>query len=294
LKRCFSQSRGVLRSFSRQNVLKFSHATPTEPKSSDKKHDLPDNVVFNPVLLNRHDDIKDLGDLETHMGGTELAEAVDPHYWDELLPGIVDIEGSVGSSFLNPVVIPTFGDTERIIGCMGECWKADHIDFDHAEFQYWIMQEDSFGVCSDCGLHFFCASNESIQHLGLPVQGKMDGAAHKDMLSGREVPLTSEDFDLSRKYLSEKYELTDHIMNEMVQQAKGIMTPELTQTVESIQLELADIKQAKDFLLKLEKKETTPLTEHLKELDASEERKQKVLKDVNSLYVVEEMKEVKH
>jgi len=33
------------------------------------------------------------------------------------------VEGGVGSSFLNPVVVPTFGDTERIVGCMGDCWS---------------------------------------------------------------------------------------------------------------------------------------------------------------------------
>jgi len=81
-------------------------------------------------------------------------EIIDPHYWDELLPGIVDVESGHGSSFLDPIIIPTFGDKERVLGCIGDCSEFDG-DIENANFKFCLLSEDTFSVCTHCGLHFF-------------------------------------------------------------------------------------------------------------------------------------------
>lgn len=50
---------------------------------------------------------------------------------------------------------------------MGECYEGDNIDFDAAEWQYWVMKEDHFGMCDECGLVFFLASPEVLSQMEL-------------------------------------------------------------------------------------------------------------------------------
>jgi len=184
------------------------------------------------------------------------------------------------------------------------------------------MEEDSFGVCGDCGLHFFCASNESIQQIGYPVQGNMNAEAQKKLLSAREEPVpTAEDYELSHKYLTEKYERTKTVLNSILadssapvvggadggksdtENGKALTSvdhfdldeeeeiEEQKETVEEIKLEMADIMNAKEFLNKLQRGETTIMKEHFKDLDESEERRNKAFAEAYSKYVIEPPKE---
>lgn len=72
--------------------------------------------------------------------------------------------GEVGSSALNPIIIPSLGFEERVISCSGECYNPD-ADLDSIEWQYWVMKEDSFGMCDQCGLVFFLASPHVIAQM---------------------------------------------------------------------------------------------------------------------------------
>jgi len=112
----------------------------------------------------------DMPTLWERAVGIERAELIDPHIYDELLPEIIDIENGVGSSFYKPIILNSNGESERIIGCFGRCYDGDLIDFDSAELQYWVMQENTFGVCDECGMVFYLASPEMNSWMNLMQQ----------------------------------------------------------------------------------------------------------------------------
>ena len=62
------------------------------------------------------------------------------------------------------------GDSERVLGCFGECYRGDDIDFDSAEQQFWVMSENSFGVCDECGLFFYLASPKTLSRMQIETQ----------------------------------------------------------------------------------------------------------------------------
>lgn len=75
-------------------------------------------------------------------------------------PEVVDIESGVGSSLFNPIIVASRGEPERVVGCLGDCWKANDIDYHTTDMQFWVMKENTFSVCDECGLIFYCASDE--------------------------------------------------------------------------------------------------------------------------------------
>ncbi|KAF0981625.1 hypothetical protein FDP41_012282 [Naegleria fowleri] len=92
--------------------------------------------------------------------GSERAELLDPTLFDDHLPEVVDIESGVGSSLFNPIIVASRGEPERVVGCLGDCWKANDIDYHTTDMQFWVMKENTFSVCDECGLIFYCASDE--------------------------------------------------------------------------------------------------------------------------------------
>jgi hypothetical protein len=102
--------------------------------------------------------------------GSERAELLNPHIYDELLIELVDVENGVGSSIFNPIIIPSMGEPERVVGCMGECYRGDDIDYDSSEQQFWVMSENTFGVCDECGLFFYLASPKTISRMQIEEQ----------------------------------------------------------------------------------------------------------------------------
>jgi hypothetical protein len=107
--------------------------------------------------------------------GNERAELIDPHIYDELLPEIIDIDSGVGSSFYQPIIISSLGESERVVGCLGRCYDGDNIDLDSTEMQYWVMTENTFGVCDECGLVFYLASQETLSQMEIWRQLQEEG-----------------------------------------------------------------------------------------------------------------------
>jgi hypothetical protein len=57
------------------------------------------------------------------------------------------------------------GESERVVGCLGRCYDGDNIDLDSAEPQYWVMSENTYGVCDECGMVFYLASDETLSQM---------------------------------------------------------------------------------------------------------------------------------
>jgi len=208
-------------------------------------------------------------------------EIIDPHYWDELLPGIVDVESGHGSSFLDPIIIPTFGDKERVLGCIGDCSEFDG-DIENANFKFCLLSEDTFSVCTHCGLHFFCASNESINILGYPVQGDQGYEMMKKVTGekSKNENFISDDFIEARRVLTKQYEKTlseiEIKEKEKIEEEDEQLKEEGQKLIDALKSELFTINNAKEFLGKIERKETTMLDEYIKDLDESKERFDKI------------------
>lgn len=146
--------------FDEPTPIRLHDVTPNPlPKSLAPTHeeDYENNWLTMPTLFER-------------AVGSERAELLNPNIYDELLVELVDVENGVGSSIFNPIIIPSMGDPERVIGCMGECYKGDDIDFDSSEQQFWVMSENSFGVCDECGLFFYLASPKTISRMQIENQ----------------------------------------------------------------------------------------------------------------------------
>lgn len=76
------------------------------------------------------------------------------------------------------------GESERVVGCLGRCYDGDNIDLDSAELQFWVMTENTFGVCDECGLVFFLASEEVLSQMEIWRQLK-----EESIEGGYDAPL---------------------------------------------------------------------------------------------------------
>jgi len=137
-------------------------------------HDVTPNPLPKSLTPTHQEDLENywltMPTLFERAVGSERAELLNPHIYDDLLTEVVDVKSGVGSSIFNPIIIPSMGEPERVIGCMGQCYKGDDIDYDSTEQQFWVMSENSFGVCDECGLFFYLASPKTMARMQIEHQ----------------------------------------------------------------------------------------------------------------------------
>lgn len=87
------------------------------------------------------------------------------------------MKSGVGSNIFNPIIIKSHGAPERVVGCFGECYLGEKADYEDAELQYWVMKENTFGMCDQCGLVFYLASPSTISQMELWEQLRIEESA---------------------------------------------------------------------------------------------------------------------
>eukprot|EP01080_Neovahlkampfia_damariscottae_P010742 gene10742-3362_t len=156
--------------------------------------------------------------------GLERAEIMDPFYFDELLPTFVDVEEGVGLTKEYPIIVPTMGEKERVVACYGDCGNPDGAPEDYEDdFNYWVGDEGTHAQCLGCKLHFYFASNEDVERLGIDVQGRdiYTRPSMKKHFSDLKEQLSSflkQDFTTKKETIQEK-EYEDAV--NYLDQAKG-------------------------------------------------------------------------
>lgn len=128
---------------------------------------LPSTTTVVPDDNDFDDYVLDMPSVFEMSVGSERAELINPGVWDDLLPLHVTPSSGVGSSIFNPIIIKSQGAKERVVGCLGECYDGDMQDYEEAEVQYWVMEENTFGICDECGLVFYLASPATIAQMEL-------------------------------------------------------------------------------------------------------------------------------
>lgn len=220
MRKFFKSTLVKTRNFSKTNCLLNSQKqTPEHSELPDalKPHEIPKgNSHWFTVPL-----------IQERAVGIEREELLDPHYFDELLPGLVDLSLGIGLHIGNPILVPSMGEKERVVGCYGDC-NTGKSDLDAGgDLTYWVMKEDTFAVCGHCGLYFFCASPKTMKELHLDSQGKALSTQPKfqkyvkeklqetEAKKGTKTPISDEDLERSQILLGEMKESNRYTETEL-------------------------------------------------------------------------------